>query len=66
MENIISTAVSWGGPGGGTHSHYLELYSMGDRYELSVLQDYIGDGGGMCRVVTPSQKKTFSCCNFYS
>jgi len=47
MENIISTAVSWGGPGGGTHSHYLELYSMGDRYELSVLQDYSGDGAAI-------------------
>ena len=47
MENIISEAVIWGGPGGGTHSYYLELDSRGGRYELSVLQDYIGDGGGI-------------------
>ena len=47
MENIISAATIWGSPGGGTHSHYLGLDGTRDKYELSVLQDYIGDDGAI-------------------
>ena len=47
MKNIISAVTIWGSPGGGTHSHYLGLDGTGDKYELSVLQDYIGDDGAI-------------------
>ena len=38
MENIISEATILGGPGGGTHAHYLALDSTGDGFELSAVQ----------------------------
>jgi hypothetical protein len=38
MENIISEATILGGPGGGTHAHYLALDSAGDGFELSAVQ----------------------------